>query len=89
MLSVPVEEPAHTVCLQRMGAIFSAAYQVVVILDEQSAQVLETVSKQENLDNSALALLEGEAWLNRAWTYQEAVNSRHLYFIAEGRPGVS
>lgn len=82
-LCVPGQEPARTVCLQSMGEIFSATYQVIVVLTEQCSKAIENTSQSGKLDSTDLRLLENEDWVSRAWTYQEAVNSERLYFAVE------
>jgi len=82
-LSVPPQEPTRTACLQSMGQIYSAAHQVLVVLDKQCSKVIQSISKGEKIETAALLSLEKESWVSRAWTYQEAVNSRTLYFIFE------
>jgi hypothetical protein len=81
---VPPHDPARAVCLQEMGRIFSAASQVIVVLTGQCSCVIKCISHSEEIEASALMALEGEEWVTRAWTYQEAVNSRALYFTVEG-----
>jgi hypothetical protein len=83
-LCVPSENPARTVCLQSMGEIFSSAYQVLVVLREQCSDAIRNTSQNGKLVSSDLSLLEKEDWVSRAWTYQEAVNSKRLYFAVEG-----
>ncbi|MDO6590512.1 hypothetical protein DS901_18120 [Loktanella sp. D2R18] len=83
-LCVPFDEPGRTVCLQRMGEIFSSAYQVLVVLREQCSDAIQNASQTEKLTSSDLSILEKEDWVSRVWTYQEAVNSSRLYFGVEG-----
>ena len=82
-LCVPSEDPARTICLQSMGEIFSSAHQVLVVLREQCSDAIQKTSQNGNLVSSDLGLLEKEDWVSRAWTYQEAVNSKRLYFTVE------
>ncbi len=83
-LCVPVEEPARSACLKDMGRIFSAAFQVVVVLAGAASGVLRVVSQSADMDDATLLALENDSWIRRAWTYQEAVNSRAMYFLVEG-----
>ena len=46
--------------------------------------LFRTTVKVESSFSSDLSLLEKEEWVSRAWTYQEAVNSKRLYFAVEG-----
>jgi len=80
---VPPHDPARAACLQEMGRIFSAAFQVIVVLTRQCSSAIKRIGHVEGIETSALLSLEREDWVNRAWTYQEAVNSRALYFTVE------
>jgi heterokaryon incompatibility protein (HET) len=82
-LCVPTEEPARTACLQNMGEIFSSAHQVIVVLSDHCTNIVRVASHNKKFGSSELSVLEDEAWVDRAWTYQEAVNSRQLYFVGE------
>jgi hypothetical protein len=82
-LCVPPSEPGRSSCLREMGWIFSAAFQVIVVLERQCSDVLRCIGRSEKLEDLALLTLEKEKWVRRAWTYQEAVNSRALYFVVE------
>lgn len=80
---VPHHEPAKTSCLCSMGAIYSSARQVFVVLSKSCADVFRQIRKTGCLDTSALFVLESDEWITRAWIYQEAVNSQALYFILQ------
>lgn len=82
-LCVPTQNWARTACLQEWGNIFSSAFQVMVVLSKQCSSAIKSVRNSEKVETAALLSLEGEGWVSRAWTYQEAVNSRALYFIVE------
>lgn len=82
-LCVPLEEPARMIALESMGAIFASAHQVFAVLTSACAAALETLRIDGKIGQTELAILEGEGWLSRAWTYQETVNSQRLYFVAE------
>ena len=83
-LCVPTDEPARSSCLREMGWIFSAAFHVIVVLERRCSGLLRCIGRSEKVEDFALLALEEEKWVRRAWTYQEAVNSRALYFVAEG-----
>ena len=85
---VPPLDPARADCLQDMGRIFSAAVQVIAVLGEQCSCVVRCIGHVEEIEDSALLALESEIWVRRAWTYQEAVNSRALFFVVEGEDDV-
>lgn len=42
-LCISLQEPARTVCLQSMGAIYSSAAQVFVVLSERCSQLLRKI----------------------------------------------
>lgn len=82
-LCVPFQEPARKDCLQSMGEIFSSAFQVVVVLTKQCSDLIQDIRRTGTLNQTELLALESEDWVNRVWTYQEAVNSRSMFFIVE------
>jgi hypothetical protein len=82
-ICTPVQDAARTSSLRRMGSIYSSAWQVFVVLSVSSSTVFRQVLDTGRLDSNALFILEGDEWITRSWTYQEIVNSRALYFIAQ------
>lgn len=82
-LCVPFRDPARRDCLQSMGEIFSSAFQVVVVLTRHCSDLIQDIRCTGTLNQIELLALEKEDWVNRAWTYQEAVNSRSMFFIVE------
>ncbi|ETI25784.1 hypothetical protein G647_02558 [Cladophialophora carrionii CBS 160.54] len=70
-----------------MGFIYSQAEEVIVVLSKAARPVLEQMSTSDHIDRVHLDLLEQEEWVTRAWTYQEAVNSRSLYISCEESHG--
>jgi Heterokaryon incompatibility protein (HET) len=82
-LCVPFDEPDRSSSLRDMGRIFGSAHQVIVVLTDRCAKVLGCIGRGDTIDDATLLTLEVESWTRRAWTYQEAVNSRVLYFLAE------
>lgn len=87
-LCVPQQEPARTLCLQRMGELYSSAWQVFVVLSESCSPIFRQIEHANCIDFDALSILERDEWITRAWTYQETVNSRALYFIGENDDGL-
>lgn len=87
-LCVPQQEPARTLCLQRMGELYSSAWQVVVVLPESCSSIFRQIEHADCIDFDSLSILERDEWITRAWTYQETVNSRALYFIGENNDGL-
>ena len=86
-LCVPSQDPARAACLQRLGAIYGTATQVAAVLSKSCAAILEQIHSTGRMDPAALAVLENDDWVTRAWTYQEIANSRTIHFIAEGGSG--
>lgn len=81
---IPAQEPARTACLRSMGAVFASAFCVIAVLSKQCSAMLDAVARLGFLDEPGLLLLETDDWPSRAWTYQELVNSKSFYFVAEG-----
>lgn len=86
-LCVPLQGPARTACLQSMGEIYSAAWQVFAVLPESCTPLFRQIRTAGNIDADGLSVLEMDEWITRAWTYQEAVNSQALYFVGQGHDG--
>ena len=82
-ICIPTQDAARTSSLRSMGAIYSSAWQVFVVLSASSAAVLHQIRDTGRLDSGALFILESDDWITRSWTYQEIVNSRTLYFIVQ------
>lgn len=82
-LCVPSQDPARTACLQSMGDIYSSAFQVFVVLTKSCSGIFHNISCTGKLNLSDLLVLEREDWIDRAWAYQEAVNSKALYFVVD------
>jgi hypothetical protein len=81
--SVPLEMQERAQSLESMGYIYSCAAKVIVVLSNGARPVLDQMSKSDRLFPAHLDLLEKEEWISRAWTYQEAVNSKELYFTCD------
>lgn len=86
--SVPLETPERAHTLESMGYIYSCAEQVIVVLSNGARAVLEQMSSSDHIDTVHLDAMEQEEWITRAWTYQEAVNSKKLCFTCEDSRGV-
>jgi hypothetical protein len=67
-----------------MGYIYSQAEEVVVVLSSASSPVVEQMSVSDRITPAHLDILEEDEWVSRAWTYQEAVNSRRFSITCEG-----
>lgn len=81
---VPSMEPERTQTLESMGYIYARADEVLVVLSSAALPVLIRMLDSSHLDITDLAVLESEGWVERAWTYQEAVNSKALLLSCEG-----
>lgn len=84
---VPLDTSERTRTLESMGFIYSRAEEVVVVLSAAARPVLEKMSTSDRVDSVHLDILEREGWIERAWTYQEAVNSRTLSITCEESHG--
>ena len=82
-ICIPTQDAARASSLRNMGAIYSSAWQVFVVLSASSSIVLHQIRDTGRLDPNALFILESDEWITRSWTYQEIVNSRALYFIVQ------
>ena len=81
---MPSREPARSLCLRNMGAIYAAASGVLAVLSPSVSMLLDKVRRKEAVSLEELRLLEADEWVSRVWTYQEMVNSKSISFIAEG-----
>ena len=81
---VPLTAPERNRTLESMGHIYSQAEEVIVVLSSAARPILEQMRTSEHLKPEDLDILETEEWVSRAWTYQEAVNSRRLWITCEG-----
>jgi hypothetical protein len=82
-ICIPTQDAARTSSLRSMGAIYSSAWQVFAVLSASSSTVFRQIRNTGRLDPNALFILESDEWITRAWTYQEIVNSRALYFVVQ------
>lgn len=83
-LCVPSQDPAQAACLRSMGAIYSSATQVFVVLPATCSELLHKIHNTEQMGINELLSLDNDEWMTRAWTYQETANSKMTLFIAEG-----
>lgn len=81
---VPLTEPERAQTFESMGYIYSQADEVVIVLSSAALPALASVLNSNRLDVTDLAVLEGEEWVKRAWTCQEAVNSKTMFMTCEG-----
>jgi len=82
-LCVPLEEKERSHTLESMGYIYSKAKEVVAVLSNTTLPALEHMIASDRIDTDDLQILERDEWVSRAWTYQETVNSKVLYFTCE------
>lgn len=75
-------ERSHT--LESMGYIYSEACEVIAVLSPNILPSLTYMREHKQLDEPHMFALEGDEWVTRAWTYQEAVNAKCLYITCEG-----
>ncbi|KAI0275124.1 hypothetical protein BC834DRAFT_965561 [Gloeopeniophorella convolvens] len=86
---VPQDRQRKRATLESMGFIYGRATQVVVVLSEASIHAFDAMTRwkestPDEVTDEVANTLEGDPWIRSVWTYQEVVNSRHLYFVGEG-----
>jgi hypothetical protein len=81
---VPLTEPERAQTLESMGYIYAQADEVLVVLSSAALPTLTRMLGSSRLDIADIAALEGEEWVERAWTYQETVNSKALLLTCGG-----
>ncbi len=82
-LCMPDDPVAHKRCLLSMGAIYSAATQVIAVLASKSAEAFQKIRKKMPLEYRDLLAIENDDWISRVWTYQEIAGSQAIYFAIE------
>jgi hypothetical protein len=68
-----------------MGFIYSTAISVIIVLQQFTWKIIESVSSEVSpraLSYEEMEILERDDWISRVWTYQELVNSRNAWFTA-------
>ena len=88
-LCMPSEGPARAATLRGLGAIYGGAAEVVVVLSAASLPLFERYEQRLLLDVATLQALEQEAWVSRAWTYQELAKNANIRFCVERGSSVS
>ncbi|OCL04468.1 hypothetical protein AOQ84DRAFT_416187 [Glonium stellatum] len=86
-LSVPEEVQERARTLASMGKIYSLAKETFVVLSSGAQTALRQMAESNRIEHECLYALEKEPWVSRAWTYQEAVNSKEMYITCEGPHG--
>ncbi|KAJ4288676.1 hypothetical protein N0V90_011913 [Kalmusia sp. IMI 367209] len=81
---VPLTEPERAQTLESMGYIYARADEVMVVLSSAALPALTRMLESSRLDIADLEVLEREEWVERAWTYQETVNSKALFLTCGG-----
>ncbi|KAI1810164.1 hypothetical protein GGS20DRAFT_220669 [Poronia punctata] len=85
---VPLEGYDRIHTLQSMGYIYAVAQEVVAVLSSATRPVLTQMAESDRLSDANLDILEADDWITRAWTYQEAVNSKGLAITCEGEGAI-
>lgn len=83
-LCVPSRDPAQSACLRSMGAIYSSAAHVFVVLPATCSELLHKIHNTDQMEIKDFLALENDDWITRAWTYQETANSKMTLYIAQG-----
>ncbi|KIV78849.1 hypothetical protein PV11_06458 [Exophiala sideris] len=78
---IPTQQPARRATLESMGYIYSQAVEVRAVLSARTFTAVQQLSTGDRLDETSLAILDADKWVQSVWTYQEVVNSRDLAFV--------
>lgn len=84
-LCSPQQQPAADTCIQNMGEIYRAATQVFVVLNANCLDTVHKIYNKESLNLNDYLAVASDDWIDRVWTYQEFVNSKMMFLIAEGK----
>ncbi|KAF3033347.1 hypothetical protein E8E11_002924 [Didymella keratinophila] len=72
-----------------MGKIYAEAMEVMVVLSSATLPAPTRMLESMYPTVDDLGVQEREEWVSRAWTYQEAVNSKELSLACEGKTSLS
>jgi hypothetical protein len=81
---LPPHDPERSACLRRLGALYALATQSAAVLSAPCGPVLAHIHDTQSIQESMLRTLEQDAWVTRAWTYQELANCQTFQLLAEG-----
>lgn len=84
-LCIPQHQPAADICIQNMGRIYKAAAQVFVVLNTNCLDTVNKIYNRKPLNFNDYISIANDDWIDRVWTYQEFVNSKMMFLIAEGK----
>ncbi len=84
-LCSPHEQPAADICIQNMGEIYKEATQVFVVLNANCLDTVHKIYNKEFLNLNDYIMVGSDDWMDRVWTYQEFVNSKMMFLVAEGK----
>lgn len=79
---VPTQGEGRRATLASMGWIYSLAAEVICVLSPAARVAIDQMSQSDRIDEAAINAVEKDEWVSRAWTYQEVVNSRLLFFTS-------
>lgn len=79
------EQEATDGCFHYMGGIYKAAAQVFVVLKSNCTDIVRKTHSKESLNINDYLMLASDDWIDRVWTYQEFVNSKLSFWVAEGK----
>ena len=81
----PQQQLAADICIQNMGDIYREAAQVFVVLKNTCLNTVYKTYNKESLNLDDYLAVASDDWVDRAWTYQEFINSKMMFIIAEGK----
>jgi hypothetical protein len=81
----PEHQPSADICIQNMGKIYSEASKVFSVLRDDCIDSVRKMHYKESLNLNDYQMVGDDDWIDRVWTYQEFVNSKMMFFVAEGK----
>jgi hypothetical protein len=84
-LCIPQEQSAYDTCIQNIGEIYKESTQVFVVLNNNCLNTVKKIQNKESLVLNDYLVIGSDDWMDRVWTYQEVVNSKMMFLIAEGK----
>ena len=83
-LCIPQEQSAYDTCIQNIGEIYKESTQVFVVLNSSCLNTVKKIHNKKSLTLHDYLVIGSDDWMDRVWTYQEVVNSKMMFLIAEG-----
>ena len=81
-LCVPSTGPQRQATLESMGAIYSLAGEVVIVVASATFRLMRQLAQHGTASEEDLETLERDRWISSIWTYQELANSCKALFVS-------